>query len=350
MQRAKIMAIIVICLINLLSCRKEDNSQYDSTIMFNEKAEEKDIELMKYIENFSLANTDIIEKIKKMPESDRYYEIGNILFDNKKYSESIESYIKSVEKNYTKLYLAYYNIACAYSRLIKRDEALKYLELAIDNGYNFYKHLSTDEDLNYLRDDYRYNKILEKTYSYKYYKILNSDYLDYYENKYSYGSLLISTKGLKVEMLKESSRNEFENILDSIEKQYNLSFQEIYLKIAYNYDNKIKIIQIVTDEASSTGIVINTLRYDDNGLILSIDSVVSLSKIKYNISALENIIKITSNYSYGGLPSVEGTSDAYIEINLDTHEIIKIDGLVVEKLTDSFGKNYYDTETFSITK
>jgi hypothetical protein len=57
---------------------------------------------------------------------------------------------------------AYYNVACGYSLLKKKDAALKYLALAIDNGFDNIAHIDGDSDMDYIRDDPEFEKLLEK--------------------------------------------------------------------------------------------------------------------------------------------------------------------------------------------
>lgn len=56
----------------------------------------------------------------------------------------------------------YYNLACSQSKLKKRSEAIKNLELAYKNGFQDYNHVLNDTDLDYLRNDRRFKAILAK--------------------------------------------------------------------------------------------------------------------------------------------------------------------------------------------
>jgi hypothetical protein len=56
----------------------------------------------------------------------------------------------------------YYNLACALARQSKTDEALTSLEKAVELGFNDVAHLKTDEDLAGLRDQERFQKVIER--------------------------------------------------------------------------------------------------------------------------------------------------------------------------------------------
>ena len=54
----------------------------------------------------------------------------------------------------------YYNLACSHSLLGEVDEAIRILEQAIGLGYDNFKGLQADSDLNNLREDPRYQDLL----------------------------------------------------------------------------------------------------------------------------------------------------------------------------------------------
>lgn len=54
----------------------------------------------------------------------------------------------------------YYNYACALARMGKRDEAIRALEQAVVSGYNEVEHANDDKDMDSLRDDPRFKKLM----------------------------------------------------------------------------------------------------------------------------------------------------------------------------------------------
>jgi Flp pilus assembly protein TadD len=58
--------------------------------------------------------------------------------------------------------VAFYNLACSYSNLENIDEAFQALRRAFDLGYNDYRHLLRDPDLENVRRDRRFKALLDK--------------------------------------------------------------------------------------------------------------------------------------------------------------------------------------------
>lgn len=56
--------------------------------------------------------------------------------------------------------LSAYNIACGYALAGKKDHALDWLEIAVEGGYQRFDHLRKDPDLDSLRGERRYKKLL----------------------------------------------------------------------------------------------------------------------------------------------------------------------------------------------
>lgn len=92
-------------------------------------------------------------------------------FSNKDYQCAVDK-LSEVEKRYfslsdkdrneyeSALQHIYYNLACAYSMVGKNDEALTAFKKAVDKGYTNYNHAKQDTDLNALRSNAEFNKLL----------------------------------------------------------------------------------------------------------------------------------------------------------------------------------------------
>ena len=89
-------------------------------------------------------------------------EIGDIFYALKKYKESIHYYKLFYEENKLDIDGMQYNIACCYSLLDNKEEALRYLEMALNNHYEDYYHILEDTDLNNIRQAPQFNTILRK--------------------------------------------------------------------------------------------------------------------------------------------------------------------------------------------
>ena len=58
--------------------------------------------------------------------------------------------------------IAFYNLACSYSNLDNLDAAFDALHRAFDLGYRDYRHLLRDPDLENVRRDRRFKRLLDK--------------------------------------------------------------------------------------------------------------------------------------------------------------------------------------------
>lgn len=58
--------------------------------------------------------------------------------------------------------VAFYNLACSYSHLDNLDAAFDALHRAFDLGYRDYRHLLRDPDLENVRKDRRFKRLLDK--------------------------------------------------------------------------------------------------------------------------------------------------------------------------------------------
>ncbi len=90
-----------------------------------------------------------------------YNGIGVTYYARNDYQEALRWYKKAleVEPNFGD---AYYNMACIYALQRKKNLAFRYLHIAALNGFVQPDVLAQDPDLNNLRDDPRYQKILRQ--------------------------------------------------------------------------------------------------------------------------------------------------------------------------------------------
>ena len=78
-----------------------------------------------------------------------------------KYEEAIESYKQAIEIDPDDAE-GHYNLACSYSLLGDVNKALESLGRSIDLGFDDIKHIENDSDLNGLRDEAGYKKLINK--------------------------------------------------------------------------------------------------------------------------------------------------------------------------------------------
>lgn len=103
-------------------------------------------------------NALFAESILVFPDNKSYYELGNSFMDMKEYDNALTAYTMAEKMDYQPNSKVLYNKACAYSLLGNVDDGLKYMSLAIENGYYNVQHILEDEDLAHVRKDERFMK------------------------------------------------------------------------------------------------------------------------------------------------------------------------------------------------
>lgn len=91
---------------------------------------------------------DLIKK------ADSCYEAKNYKVSTNYFEKAIKSKPES-KKNF-------YNAACAASLANDKKNSLKWLEIAINNGFDNLNHIKTDSDLDNVRKEKKFNKIITK--------------------------------------------------------------------------------------------------------------------------------------------------------------------------------------------
>jgi tetratricopeptide (TPR) repeat protein len=86
---------------------------------------------------------------------------GNALYEQGAYEASATAYEKAFELERARA-IHYYNAACSWSLSGNADKAYEMLGVAIDRGYRDTDWLRTDEDLNALHDDPRWDAIVTR--------------------------------------------------------------------------------------------------------------------------------------------------------------------------------------------
>jgi tetratricopeptide (TPR) repeat protein len=94
------------------------------------------------------------EALKLGESAELWYDYANSLSNLKdRLTDSLTAYQKAIDLGFDKKTLAFYNLACVYSRLGKIPEAYQSLGKALESGYQSYDHVESDSDLENLRMD-----------------------------------------------------------------------------------------------------------------------------------------------------------------------------------------------------
>ncbi len=91
------------------------------------------------------------EAISHWANGKTYYNYGNSLSNIDRLEDSIKAYEIALQLGYEKPEMALYNTACSYSRLKTVEPAYDFLAKAIRRGYNAFKFIEKDPDMEFLR-------------------------------------------------------------------------------------------------------------------------------------------------------------------------------------------------------
>jgi len=141
------------------------NNAPDSTQEESKKVFLNAIDLYRNKKNPEQAIAEFRKSLFIFPDAKTYYEMGNALLDTKNYAEAIQSYHMAEQMDFNPLANVLYNLACAYSMSENGSEALKYIQLSIENGYGNKKHMLTDNDLAFARNQPEFTKVYEAAMS-----------------------------------------------------------------------------------------------------------------------------------------------------------------------------------------
>ena len=92
-------------------------------------------------------------------DAEEWFARGHQMHSSDRYPEAIESFKRAADLGYRRA-TAMYNIACGYSLLNDKENALTWLQKAIDNGFDQADLIAEDSDLDPLRSDARFKKIV----------------------------------------------------------------------------------------------------------------------------------------------------------------------------------------------
>lgn len=92
-------------------------------------------------------------------DGEEWFARGYQMHSSDRYPEAIEAFKHAADLGYRKA-TAMYNIACGYSLLNEKENALVWLQQALDNGFDGTGYLRDDSDLDPVRTDPRFQKIM----------------------------------------------------------------------------------------------------------------------------------------------------------------------------------------------
>lgn len=93
-------------------------------------------------------------------DAEEWYSRAYRMHSSDRYLEAIEGFKRAIDLGYRKG-TAMYNIACGYSLLNDKENALVWLQRSFDNGFDLTERIFNDSDLDPLRTDARFKRIMD---------------------------------------------------------------------------------------------------------------------------------------------------------------------------------------------
>ena len=98
---------------------------------------------------------------EKNPVNGEYVaNLANAYYNTAQYTKGIEAYKKQMDLGYGILFNAAYNIACCYSLMGDKENALTWLQRSFDMGFRSYINAQKDEDFKNIKSDPRFLRIV----------------------------------------------------------------------------------------------------------------------------------------------------------------------------------------------
>lgn len=120
------------------------------------------VDAFKNKKNLDSAAHYLRQSILKEPSAKAYYELGNVYMDRKQYDKALSAYDLAENLDFQPFSKILYNKACLYSQQKKLDMSSRYLEYALQAGYNNLDYIESDSDLEELRKTPKYQAAVEK--------------------------------------------------------------------------------------------------------------------------------------------------------------------------------------------
>lgn len=94
-----------------------------------------------------------------------YYALGVILAKFKKRrAEAVDCFMTAIKLDHDN-YWAYYSVACLHALSGDKEMAVNYLKQSFEKGFSDKKHIDSDSDMDSLRKDVEFKKLMTKYFS-----------------------------------------------------------------------------------------------------------------------------------------------------------------------------------------
>ena len=118
-------------------------------------------DLYKKLGKTTLAEADF-RKVIELEDTPEKYECIQYAYEGLGMYDKAREAMDAMIARDTTDYGNYYDAACMYSRMKDKENALKYLEKALEMGYNRFAHMERDFDLDFLRGTDEFKALIER--------------------------------------------------------------------------------------------------------------------------------------------------------------------------------------------
>ena len=118
-------------------------------------------DLYKKLGKTTLAEADF-RKVIELEDAPEKYECIQYAYEGLGMYDKAREAMDAMIARDTTDYGNYYDAACMYSRMKDKENALKYLEKALEMGYNRFAHMERDFDLDFLRGTDEFKALIER--------------------------------------------------------------------------------------------------------------------------------------------------------------------------------------------
>jgi len=154
-MKANLKWLIMMALVSTFSLTGYSQSRSTATVK-----RESSTTRNSHVERSSLRTSED-DKRTETQDGAYWFNRGYSLHQSDHYIEAIEAFTRAISLNYRQA-TSMYNIACGYSLLNDKDNALFWLDRSLGVGFDRADLLKQDSDLDPLRSDPRFNEILKK--------------------------------------------------------------------------------------------------------------------------------------------------------------------------------------------
>ncbi|MFH1422892.1 MAG: hypothetical protein ABIH42_09315 [Planctomycetota bacterium] len=203
----------------------------DGAVIEGEIIERTDTHIKVKTENeekiIPLSNIEKIQTTKEAEQEklDKTRENAFTLLTKKKYKDAIAEFAK-ILSCYPDDSNSLYNTACAHSLLDNKEKALEFLEKSIKAGFIDFNHIENDSDLNNIRNEEAYKKIIENKEVYI--KEAFNAYIERCKQELGEGYNIINDENYKLLIASNAEQEKLDKIINRMHEHADVLWNDFF--------------------------------------------------------------------------------------------------------------------------